>query len=498
VTDTTYVTRQAPRRSVGSPAVLIPLVVVLALVGGVAAAFGSVLLVGVLAALLVGGGLMMNPRVHLLVGLVFAMVITGVLEFFFFFGQANWLSSIIIGSMLITGISRSVWENNLHPGPTLFGFSIYAYLLTLMFSSAVNNIPIVQAIVGLRNYVPYIGIAAILVYVNFDSKFIRQLPILLLAIGFLQAPVALIQNFVVGPWRNSLRNAVGRVDEAIVGTFGGSVVTGGYTGEMAAFLVMLIIFVLARRRDKIIGSFAAAASCAILLIPILFAETKVSLVLLPLLIFVCFIGNIRSHKGFVSSLVVVAVVLIGAVAATYFYRYWNDSAVAVKQMGYAFDPNFMVTPTHRGRVGTIIHWYESNVAAGHLMGTMFGYGMASTLEGSFTIGLGSAVKRFGLGLDAHAMSRLLWDGGLICFAIFLVIGIRTFLVAWRLSINRNTPIEDRSILTFAAGGALAMIFMLPYQMSVLGGSAMQFLFWFVVGLVEVHRRRLQKIINEPS
>jgi hypothetical protein len=488
--------RSVPSNSWGTTAGLVSAIAVLCLVGGVAAALGSVLVVGVLAASLVGVALLMNPRVHMGFGMVFAMVITGVLEFFFFFGQANWLSSLLVGSMLIPAVMRLMWERTERYGLTLFGISIVSYLLLLLVSSAINRIDPVQAIVGVRSYLPYIGVATLLVYGGFSLTFLRKLPTWLLWIGLLQLPAALVQYFVVGPWRGTLRNAVGREDEAIVGTFGGSVITGGYTGEMAAFLVMMVMMLLALKREGRVSGFVVAVGAVTLLLPVLLAETKVVVVLLPLLMLACFGGEVARKPKFALGLGVGGSILIGAVVLTYFNRYWKDGAVAMKQLGYSFDPDFMVRPGHRGRVGTVIHWFDTNVLSGDLVGSLVGHGVASSVEGSLTIGVGSAVRRFGLGLDSHAMSRLLWDGGMLTFAVFVFLCARAFSLSWKLARLQHIDPLDRANLTTNAAISLCVLVMLPYQLSALGGSAMQFLCWFSFGFAEVMRRRLRSVAGK--
>jgi len=475
------------------PWILIATAVGIAVIAGLLAATGVKLFVGVLAAAVLGLALLQSPSTHTVVAMVFALVATGVLEFFFFFGQANWMSSLIVGSGLLAAALHSLRprsRNDQASAMTAFGLMVLAYLTVLTASSLINAIPIGQAIVGLRNYVPYIGVAALLLYCGLRPQFVEKLPLGLLAIAVIQVPVALYQHLVVGPWRAALRNAVGRPDEAIVGTFGGSAITGGYTGEMAAFLVMMIIFVVALRRERVMSTGLAVCLAVLLLVPILVAETKVALVLLPLLLMVCFWRDAVRNPKFFVSVILAGALLVGVVAVVYFWRYWGDQRGAIRTLTYSFDPDFMVTAYHRGRVGTLVHWFQTIVADGQVVATLFGHGVASALENSATIGYGTAVAKYGLGLDSHAMSRLLWDVGVVGLLAFMALPLWAFFVARRLAQSSSASGLVRAALTALSGAALAMTMMLPYQTSVLGGSAMQFLFWFCLGFVEYQRRRL--------
>lgn len=462
---------------------------ILAFVAGLLSAFGAVLPAAMLAALLIGVAVIASPRLHIYLAMIVALVVTGILEFFASFGQANWLSSLIAGSMLLTAFAKCMSPQKNGASVSGLVVLILMYLVVLAFASILNGVPIPQAIVGIRNYVPYLGVAALLIWGGLPTETCRSLLKMLLAIALLQVPFALLQFLVVGKWRALQRGAVGRSDEAVVGTFGGNILTGGYTGEMAAFLVMAMVLVAALRRERLVGAGTAAAMLLAMLVPILVAETKVTLVLIPILFGVAFFSDIRRNPRFAFVAIFFGSILVSVVAATYYVKYWGGESVAAQQMGYSFDPDFMVTPDHRGRVGTVVHWYKVNVVHGELIQALVGHGVGSSLEGSLTIGLGTAVRKFGLGLDAHAMSRLLWDGGVLAFIVFVAIGLRTCWVALRIA-NRHLPAgAERAAATFCGAAALGMTMMIPYQMSILGGSAMQFLFWFVVGYTEMLRRR---------
>ncbi|MFG6417036.1 hypothetical protein ACG02S_24375 [Roseateles sp. DC23W] len=460
----------------------------LAVIGGLAAAVGAVLIVGVIAAVAVGIGIMLFPKLHILFGMIFALVITGVLEFFFYFGQANWLSSVIVASMMLPALLRLLGMSQERDGVSAFAAILVAYIVGLLASSVINRIPVPQVIVGVRNYLPYIGVAMLIVYGGFEIGFVRKVLRALLFIALIQIPVAIYQHIVVGPARVAMRGAVGREDEAIVGTFGGSIVTGGYTGEMASFLVMAVMFVIALWRERKLKGWLAAVFSIALLIPVLLAETKIALLLLPVLSLIAFGSDIKKSPATAVVGLIGVALLMTAVGGVYALKYWQSSDQAASQLLYSFDPDFMVTPDHRGRVGTIVHWYQTNLQEGNYVGALIGHGMASSLEGSSTIGLGSAVRQFGLGLDAHGMSRLLWDGGMLVFSLFAMLCVRTIYVASKLRKKDSIASEDRAGLTFALVAATSMFLMLPYQMSVLGGSAMQFVFWCVVGYVEYMRR----------
>lgn len=480
--------RPAGNRGSGATFGILAVAIVLGIAGGLAAALGAVLPVAMLSALLIGVAVIASPRLHIVLATLVALVVTGVLEFFASFGQANWLSSLIVGSMLITVAARIAGGKAAKEPISSLVPLVVLYLLTLLFSSIVNKIPFAQAMVGVRNYLPYIGVAALLIWGGVKPETGRLLFRIFIGIALLQVPFGLYQSLVVGPWRVAQAGAIGRADEAVVGTFGGNVLTGGYTGEMASFLVMVMVFLTALRRDRLMSTPVVTGIIVGLLIPILLAETKITLVLIPVLFVVAFLTDLRRNPKFAFAAVLAGGFVFLVIAVTYYIKYWTGGD-AGHHLGYSFDPNFMVTPDHRGRVGTIVHWFQMNVQLGSVFSALVGHGVGSSIEGSFTIGMGSAVRQYGLGLDSHAMSRLLWDGGILSFVLFMGIGLRTFWTSWKLANGGLQPGPDRAAATFCAAASLSMVLMLPYQMSVLGGSAMQFIFWFTVGYTEMLRRR---------
>jgi hypothetical protein len=221
------------------------------------------------------------------------------------------------------------------------------------------------------------------------------------------------------------------------------------------------------------------------------AETKIVFVLAPIAAVLVFYEELRSSpKRMVVYLFVMAIVL-GGLGAVYAWRFWTKGPDEFwHAFTYSFDPNFMVDRLHRGRIAALFHWWDNNIVHFDFLHAIFGYGMASTLETSRILGEGSAVKVMGLGLNSHAASTLLWDSGIIGFSVFCWVIARTTWNAHRLVGMRTLPEFHHGAMKATRATMFCFAAMLPYQVSVVGGAPMQFIFWFFIGYVEYWRRQV--------
>lgn len=461
---------------------------IIAVFSGMLLSVGFLLPIGLIAAAVVGSILLFNPRKLFWLSLVFSLVICGCLEFFAGIGQANWIASILAAAMLpATALIHNAQRRQHNRNNGGFIVLILLYIFTLLLGSIVNKIPLNQFIVGMRSYLPYIGVAAILASGIFSKTDGRRIVWGVMIIALIQWPFAVFELLLVGPWRQTLRGAVGREDEVVVGTFGGNLITGGYTGEMAVFLVTALAFTFSLWHNKQIRTKTAVLFGLGLFLPILLAETKIAFLLFPVLIFVVAHKSILANGKSLFSFIIVVAAFLAALGMVYTYKYWDAGGPgAMHDFTYSFDPDFMVSETHRGRVRALIHWYDNHIHKNFSIQSLFGHGVASTLESSMTIGEGSAVQYYGLGLDAHAANRLLWDNGLIGFIAFLTLLLRQIWVARKMAITTTSDV-DRPIIWFLCAGLVACLSILPYQVSTFGGSAMQFLLWFFIGMTQLYQ-----------
>lgn len=465
----------------------------LAVLAGLVASTGSTMLVGAFGGFLMAVFLIFSPSLLFGSTLIFSMAIAGLAEFYLGIGQANWLPSLLgfalfpAALLVIFGKKKSAAMNSPLHG---IGWLIGGYLVIMLLSSVLNANPFVQVLVGVRGGLPFLGVfLALQIFANSDKE-LKRWVLALLLVGLVQFPFCLHQALFIAPMRSHSLAAVGGGAEAIVGTFGGNQLGGGYTGEMAVFVMLASLLSVALAPYLRHGKALAWMMCLGAVGCIALAETKIIFVLTPVALLMVFYEEVRSSPKRMVGLLLAGGLVIGGLAAVYFKdmspeRLWHAWT-------YSFDPNFMVDRLHRGRIASLIHWWDNNLMSADLLGSLLGHGIASTVENSRMLGDGSAVKLFGLGLNSNGASALLWDFGLLGFGFLCWILVRTGWNAHRLVKVEALPEFHRAVMTVVRAMMFCFAAMLPYQISILGGAPMQFLFWFFVGYVEFWRRQASK------
>jgi hypothetical protein len=470
---------------------LTAIVLLLSVFFGMVAGLGSVLLAALIGSFFIGGALIFLPYTLTVSALVICLVVVGSLETFLSFGKANWLATGIVTALIASALFArphlvkvrvSLMRNW---SRSLMMISIYLYFIVMLVSVIVNQTPFAQLLVGIRYYLPFLGVFLVLALGRFNERKIMFLLYAVIAVACAQWLFCLAEQFYIVPKRMSSMLAVGGGGEAIVGSFGGNPLGGGYTGEMAAFVVMNLVLCTVLWQAKLLPRWVWLLAGLSAGVSVGLAETKIVFVLLPLMVAAVMWRYPGGIDRKVVKLVLVAALGFALTATIYAERYWlgKGEGQFVHAFTYSFDENFMVTAGHRGRLASIVHWGESAVLTGPLAQTLVGYGPAASVEASAIAGRGAAVEIYGPGLNNNALSTLLWDVGLLGTTAFILLVLGAIFEAARLSRAEWVSPTTRWIMVGFKAWMLAFAVMLPYQVSVIGGAPMQFLFWFTLGMI---------------
>lgn len=466
--------------------ILVLLAMVLGLFAGLISSTGSMLLAGAFIGAVLGACLALSIRTLFYVAMFFCLAICGLLEFYLFIGQANWLASgLCLVLMLISCATSLMRREEIKIDNSIYPVVIF-FIMTMIAGGVINLIAPIQWLVGLRTYLPFIGV--LLVFTTFlKQRDLEIIPILLVVVGLLQLPFCMHQFFVIGPLRNSTLASVGGSQEAMVGTFGGDMFGGGYTAEMAIFtLITACLAVALKGKGYVLQAFRYLMPLAALLCVAL-SETKIVILITPIVFCIIFWEELRASPKFFLGATISMLSVIALLIGVYALRFYGTGGDQLHALTYSFDPNFMVDRYHRGRMAALIHWWNNVVLSGDMIRALFGYGVASTLESSRVLGEGNAVKIFGLGLDAHAACKLLWDTGISGFLIFAWLLVRSARNANQI-LNRVQSVNIAATLKVSRGAMFIFAAMLPYQVAMFGGAPMQFLFWLFIGYIECCNR----------
>ena len=462
--------------------------IVLGIAAGVGSKFGLILGLGFIVVLF-GSALLFNPEKLFLLIVLSCLCLVGCLESFLFFPQANWIGVILVlllvpGSVIfLLRKPVTMQMKEVSYGPTrMFDILVAVYFLYLFFSAFVNFSPLSQFIVALKAYAPFLLVYFVLAIGVISYKTYMHALMMVLLIACAQGLVNVVIAAFVAPHLTGGMAAY----ESIVGTFGGNLKGGAYSGELVIFLCVSVLSCLILYRGGHIRLSYVILSFLSLCTTVAIAESKVFFVVFPLslLLYAAFCyricHSIDLHK------VMYLLIPFSCIVFVYFLRFWSQEAGGAEHAFlYSFDPDFMISPGHRGRVGSIIHWFTHVPLELDFIHTLVGYGPGASIggaegNGSVVAGIGIAIKLFGPGLDNSAVTKALWDLGVIGFFIQGLLFLKAYTLTSRFVFTRD--FNSHLMLIFRI--SLIILFLtLPYQPGILGGIAFQFLFWFVLGSI---------------
>jgi hypothetical protein len=477
-------------------------VALLAVVVGVIAASGILLLQLLAAGTITGILLLVLPLTPLMLFLfVITFVVQGLLTYFAGISQAAWLPymlSILVGlkvvSISLTGKptveDAKVWAS----WPIL---CLALYFLCLAFASVLNSPGLGQLVAGLKNALP-LWLVALLIYQGArDQAFRDSVWRLMIIVFLLQLPFVLYQRIFVVARRQDLTGASGA--DSLVGTFGGVQNGGGYGSTLVIFALMVMAYFLAswaRGRTRlawVIGVWVVGLTV------IMSGEVKAAFIWLPMVFVYALRHQLLSSLGRLAIGLLVGGMVIGGMAMIYKTLYWegqtgnNQYRTIGELLNYVYDPRNVDYRTGEiGRAASIVLWTAD--ARADIPHRLVGYG-AGASRISATGGLGSVAKRFApLDVTTTGMATMLWDVGAIGFLAFCGVIGSTFLLLRRLAKHRDLPSIEGARLDALAILMLMFASLLIYNRSLVDEPVVQTLLALALG----YALRWRILLRGPS
>lgn len=468
-------------------------VALFAVVFGVAAASANLIVVLLLASMLIGAGLVSQPIWLVWICLFGGLIVVGPLPI--------WAESI--GGKLAWGVSilgflilaRTLLSVSTAPKLRLdtpgfvwlaLGFLLYAALISLVrFESAW------QYLGGFKRYFQVWGILFALAWLPIDERTVVRWRAFVIVVALLQLPFAVYELMTLVPFRRAVVGAYpGMVPiDVVAGTFGSQRFAGGANAEMAAFLILVLAFLVARYRAGLLSLGRLALASPFLLSPLFLGETKVVVILFPLAFFVLFQREILSRPH----VAIMGVVLSVAVAVSAGYVYLSLLGKSPeKQLRDTIDYNFGdrgYGSAYLNRTTVITHWVAEQ-GMDDPVSAVLGNGLGA----SHDVSGGRVAKRYpGYRISLTAASTLLWDLGVIGAAMFFGV----LALAWRTAGRLRKAARDAWVRADAAGiqSGLALfgIFVF-YRNALLETMTFQIVFALVLGyLAWLHKREASGI-----
>lgn len=432
-------TTQGVSRGHGVGIVLYAILAVLCLFAGVLIGLGQGLIVMLVMAMVVSVVMLAYPVPLMWCVILGALVISGPLELYFpEIRQARWgvsmLGFALIGAALLNKLFLSArFSEKKHEmaNPTLLWLGVFfsTSLAGLLYSHQLAN-----GLIGLKIYFQGCGLFLALAWLQLSRPRGDLVMKSLVVIALIQLPFALQQFFFLGS-RRILASAGGIASDGVVGTFSGSSSGGGAGPVLSALLILVISILLFWWRSDRLSSFRTFLMTCICLIPVFLNETKISLILIPVALYLVFSDKVKkSPLQFLSGSIISTLLLAGI-----FMVYINLPAGSAYVQGDASSSIEESVAYNFGNKGygsfelnrtTVYGFWAKHHGFFNPIETLVGHGLGSSGEGGSVSVRNLATYDYrGKGIGLTTISALLWDVGII--GTFAVVAM--FWSAFRLS-----------------------------------------------------------------
>jgi len=448
--------------------------------------------------------LAVRPTILLWFITLFTLVIVGITGYFFpNLKIMGWISYGAASLLYVPAVLNLVRNKSDKRFPFLSRAAVilvWLFVVVCLVSSAASVTPVPQLVVASKSLFMFGGLWAFLAVYPASEKLIASWLKMLLFIGLVQPLPVLYQFLFVRSWRVAHTQYKVESADSVVGTFGGSQISGGLGAVLALYLVIAILFVLAIKRYKLIKNMKMFIACALLAFPIPFMEVKVVVFYFPLGLLVLYKDYLyRRPVKFLAGVIVSALVLFGMLVSLQALHWSLKGGTIEENMEKAFRYSFEVESRdgfHRdikmSRLGVLVFWAEQH-GTRRFINTIIGHGLgASRTQGQV---MGVEAIRYGKKIDQTGLSTMLWDVGLLGVFLLLAILAVMFLLAGKLS---KVP-ELKDWQKALAGGLQSTIPLLflsfSYRHDIPYAAPMMFLTMAIFGLIFWLNRQAAMALN---
>lgn len=465
---------------------------VLAMFFGLVAVTANAIIVALAAGLLIGLLLLALPLWSIWLILVAGLLIVGVLPLWvdFLASKSAWGVSLLGFLLFLGAIYKLLTTPDLTRTTPAFIWLALIFFLFTVVNSLAQWYSAGEFLSGLKRYFQVWGLMFAMAWVVADGQHFRRWKKFLLITALVQLPFAVYELIEFVPRREVLAMSLpGLVPiDVVAGTFGASLYSGGANAEMATFLIIVFAFLLAHSREKTLPKKYLPLLAVPVLAPLFLGETKVVVILLPLMFLVLYRRELimRPHYG-ILGLVVGGLLTFGAG-----YAYLSLSKKSIdEQVANTLSYNLY----EKGYGGyalnrtTVLSFWAEQQGADDPVSFVFGNGLGSAQTSASLIPghVAQRYPRFGIGLTAA--STLLWETGIVGFGLFLSI----LVLAWRSAARLRRLSGDPGVRADAAAiqAALALFaFYLFYRSSLLDTLTFQVVFATLLGYLAWQHRCL--------
>lgn len=462
-----------------------------AILFGLIAVTANLILVALSAGLIVGALLLAKPQWNIWLILSFGLLVAGVLPIWvdFIASKAIWGVSILGFVLLASALFKLIATPGAARNTPGFIWVALAFFFYVVISSVAQWHGAGEFLSGLKRYFQMWGLLFALCWLSVDKQDIRRWRVFMLLVALAQLPFAVYELIDLVPLREGLVWSIpGLVPiDVVAGTFGSYLYQGGANAEMATFLIIVLAFLLARRKEKQLSPARLYLLAPLVMAPLFLGETKAVVILLPLMFLVLYRRELIARPHY--ALVALAMGTVFTFAAGYAYMSLSKKSLD-QQVADILDYNIYDRGYGNLRLNrtTVLTFWAEQQGAQDPVSLFFGNGLGSAQSGT-SLAPGHVAERFptyGIGLTAA--STLLWETGSFGFGLFLVMLVLAWRAAGRLWQHVTDPLV-RADLSAIQSAIAIFTFYLFYRSSLMDNLSFQIVFVSLLGyLAWLHRK----------
>lgn len=473
--------------------------VITAILFGLVSVTADPILVMFSASILIGAALMARPTWIMWLVLLLGMLVQGNLPLYIsdsIAQKAAWGVSMLGFFLMLLAILRLITTPSTRQNTPIFIWVAFGFLIFALLNSLMQWHTAVEYFGGFKRYFQMWGLIFALCWLSFDEQDLHRWRIFVVIMALIQLPFVILQILIFVPIREGLAHFVpGMVPiDVVAGTFEANLYQGGSNGEMAAFLIIITVFLFTRFQEKLISLPRFLLLLPFILAPLFLGETKAVIIMFPLAFLVLYRREIFTRPIVGLSVLLIGTIFIIALAYAYLqltnaksFDELYDETVSynIDKGGYA--------DFHLNRTTVISFWAEKQ-GAHDPASLVFGNGLGSShAETGGYIGMRYPMH----GIDLTAASTLLWEMGIFGSGLFVAILITAWRCAGQLRRESSLPIV-RADAKAIQSALMLFGFFLFYRATMVETLSIQIVFAMLLGYLSWLYRTHVNYKNQQS
>ena len=214
-------------------------------------------------------------------------------------------------------------------------------------------------------------------------------------------------------------------------------------------------------------------------------ETKISLILIPLIFFsiIFFIPEAKRKMRYILLIFISVTILFSAYRFIYNYYYASTTDRGIEtyilEPKKAIDYIYLRKYTNSGelnRIPQILFAYKN--ISNNLKNFIFGVGAGNASDSFFTAGVGEYYRKYApLAIDRNFIGYMLWECGLLGTLMYFLIGV-TFFVK---SFSMKTLPGIKGVMSVSFLGLSIILLISTVYLNTMRINIFGYLFWFLAG-----------------